>query len=279
MHFILKILSFSIIMRCEETKLVGVFMDLVCWFVVFSPLFSFFGAGSMSYSWGKKQTKNKRKQNKTTRSNRESNSLRVLGTKISWSLMVKPHSLTIIYYLYRGMILPRKPRSFSLMFPTSIIYVQFPFEKPYGFGTFCVVFWNLFFILIGISTLFTSSIHPSSHSWFGVEFGLILLFVLHFVRGFALVWLVVLFFSGQFKHSTKLYLISKAIVDGIFFLPIIDLISQKIWINIKVMVIFLKKLFFWKICSVTLCVCTLFHFNHVIEFKLGFTLNLLCIWM
>lgn len=162
----------------------------------------------------------------------------MLGTKISWSLMVKPHSLTIIYYLYRGMILPRKPRSFSLMFPASIIYVQFPFEKPYGFGTFCVVFWNLFFILIGISTLFTSSIHPSSHSWFGVEFGLILLFVLHFVRGFALVWLVVLFFSGQFKHSTKLYLISKAIVDGIFFLPIIDLISQKIWINIKVMVIF-----------------------------------------
>lgn len=39
MHFILKLLNFSIIMRCEETKLVGVFMGLVSWFAVFSLLF------------------------------------------------------------------------------------------------------------------------------------------------------------------------------------------------------------------------------------------------
>lgn len=55
MHFILKLLNFSIIMRCEETKLVGVFMGLVCWFAGFSPLFSFFGTCSINYSWGKKK--------------------------------------------------------------------------------------------------------------------------------------------------------------------------------------------------------------------------------
>lgn len=55
MHFILKLLNSSIIMRREETKLVGVFMGLVCWFVVFSPLFSFFGTGSINYSWEKEK--------------------------------------------------------------------------------------------------------------------------------------------------------------------------------------------------------------------------------
>lgn len=137
MHFILKLLNFSIIMRCEETKLVGVFMGLVSWFAVFSLLFWFFRNGSINYYWEKKKRK---------RNTRESNSLWVPGNKISWSLMIKPQSLTIIYYLYREMILSIKPRLFSLMFPSSIIYVQFSFENSFGFGTFfCCVFEFIFY--------------------------------------------------------------------------------------------------------------------------------------
>lgn len=121
---------------------------------------------------------------------------------------------------------------------------NFPLKILLGLWHFLLHFEIYFFILVDISTLFNSSIHPSSH---GLGLDLDLFCPLFFILcgglfWFPLVWLGLLWvglvscfgFFWLIQDQTKIYLISKATLNGIFFSPLIDLIRQNIWINIKV---------------------------------------------